>query len=101
MAERSTEQVRIYETYPSRYQSIRLDKRNHFFMSQFRNARQLRPIFQSPRTITKVATRQFTYNHGMHEHVPCMQQINELHFGAAQVINPHGGIDQDHSLTSL
>jgi len=95
------EQMDIDPAQTAPHQLVGLDERKNFFVL---HRRRLREVQQEPQDLAPAiqpAAGKFADNERMAEHGLFQEQPGELSIGDPQVVDPDGGVDQDHAVFRL
>ena len=95
---RGHQQVYVHIADAFSMQAVALNEARNLVVLCHHSRRQRLKQFQRRRTARQRATGNFTHDERVHHHTAAFEQRGQLRIMAAQVIDPHRGIDEDQGL---
>lgn len=89
--------MNIDESQAAAVQTMTLDKKERLVIRDRRNGRKIGKQRQNLPAIAQVPAGQLTDHKRVHHDLGILQQTRQPCLAGAQVVDPHGCIDQDHS----
>ena len=74
-----------------------LNQTQNIVIGRNQDLSQIPQILKYGRARCEIADRQFADHEGMHHNLLSAQQVRKNLIGVAQMVDPHGAVDQDHA----